>query len=92
MSAAEFGKVQKWKGGGPNEPSLTDRQAAVLGLIKSFIAANGYAPTIRELAKLTGIGSTNGVTDHLKALERKGFITHNPKQSRTLRVCKEVAA
>jgi repressor LexA len=36
--------------------------------------------------ELSGIGSTNGVTDHLKALERKGYIQRERLVSRGLRV------
>jgi repressor LexA len=48
--------------------------------------ARGMAPTIRELADLLGLRSTNGVTDHIKWLEKKGFIERVPRISRGLRV------
>ena len=53
-------------------PKLTDRQRAVLGFIESQIRQLGYPPTIREIGRHLGMRSTNGVNDHLKALERKG--------------------
>lgn len=31
-------------------------------------------PTMREIGKVMCIRSTNGVADHLRALERKGYI------------------
>lgn len=67
-------------------PKLTDRQAEVLGHIKRLIEANGYAPTIRELATCLGITSTNGVETHLVELERKGLITRTPGRSRSLKL------
>jgi len=66
--------------------ALTDRQKAVLTFIESEILQHGYPPTIREIGKQLGIRSTNGVNDHLKALEKKGYIKREGQKSRTLRV------
>jgi len=71
-----------------DESSLTDRQREVLALIASEIERNGYPPTIRELGARLGIRSTNGVTDHIKALERKGFLSREDKKSRSLKLAK----
>ena len=64
---------------------LTDRQATVLRVIAKHIDDVGYPPTIRELGDALGISSTNGVNDHLKALERKGYLTREDSKSRTMR-------
>lgn len=64
---------------------LTDRQRAVLDFISTQIDARGYPPTLREIGNHLGIRSTNGVNDHLRALERKGFLTREDMKSRTLR-------
>ena len=63
---------------------LSPRQAMVLEYIESSITERGYPPTIREIAKHMGIRSTNGVTDHLKALERKGLINRDQARSRAI--------
>jgi repressor LexA len=63
---------------------LTDRQLAVLRFIAGQIEECGYPPTIREIGEALDIRSTNGVNDHLKALERKGFLTRDPVKSRAL--------
>jgi repressor LexA len=63
---------------------LTDRQLEVLRFIARQIADAGYPPTIREIGEALDIRSTNGVNDHLKALERKGFLTRDPVKSRAL--------
>ncbi len=55
----------------PREP-LTERQEAILRFIARQAEKQGYPPTIREIGEQFGIRSTNGVNDHLKALERKG--------------------
>ena len=54
---------------------LTARQTAVLEYIAESIEARGYPPTLREIGNHLGIRSTNGVNDHLRALERKGYLT-----------------
>ena len=63
---------------------LTDRQLEVLRFIAREIDERGYPPTIREIGEALDIRSTNGVNDHLKALERKGFLTRDPVKSRAL--------
>jgi len=65
---------------------LTDRQRAVLDYIETSIHARGYPPTLREIGNHLGIRSTNGVNDHLRALERKGYLTREDMKSRTLRL------
>jgi repressor LexA len=63
---------------------LTDRQLEVLRFIAHQIDDAGYPPTIREIGEALEIRSTNGVNDHLKALERKGYLTRDPVKSRAL--------
>jgi repressor LexA len=63
---------------------LTDRQLEVLRFIAQQIEECGYPPTIREIGEALDIRSTNGVNDHLKALERKGYLTRDPVKSRAL--------
>lgn len=63
---------------------LTDRQLEVLRFIVHQIEELGYPPTIREIGEALDIRSTNGVNDHLKALERKGYLARDPVKSRAL--------
>ncbi|QDT26874.1 LexA family protein [Gimesia panareensis] len=51
---------------------LTVKQQAILSFIRVYRARAGAAPTVREIGAAFGIRSTNGVVDHLKALEHKG--------------------
>ncbi|MBI2843290.1 MAG: transcriptional repressor LexA [Armatimonadetes bacterium] len=53
---------------------LTARQREVLELIIKHIAERGFPPSIRELGAALKISSLRGVTVHLDALERKGWI------------------
>lgn len=64
---------------------LTVKQQQVLDFIRQSIRERGYPPTLREIGSHFGIGSTNGVNDHLKALESKGYLTREDMKSRSLR-------
>ncbi len=64
---------------------LTARQEQVLRFIRQSIIDRGYPPTLREIGAHMGIKSTNGVNDHLRALERKGYLTREDMKSRALR-------
>lgn len=64
---------------------LTARQQQVLEYIRKSIAQRGYPPTLREIGAYMGIRSTNGVNDHLRALERKGYLTREDMKSRAIR-------
>ncbi len=65
--------------------ALTDRQQLVLDFIRASIVERGYPPTLREIGTQLGIRSTNGVNDHLRALERKGHLCRDELKSRALR-------
>src|SRR5450755_3974402 len=64
---------------------LTERQQMVLDFIRESITDRGYPPTLREIGARMGIRSTNGVNDHLRALERKGYLKREDMKSRALR-------
>lgn len=63
---------------------LTERQREILTFIVKETETRGFPPTIREIGEHMDIRSTNGVNDHLKALERKGYLTRGEQQSRSL--------
>lgn len=64
--------------------TLTDRQKEVLRFIAVTTEQRGFPPTIREIGEEFSIRSTNGVNDHLKALERKGYLSRGEQKSRAL--------
>ncbi len=64
---------------------LTARQREALDYITYCLDERGYPPTLREIGEHMGIRSTNGVNDHLKALERKGYLIREELKSRALR-------
>ena len=53
---------------------LTARQAQVLEAIIGHIEDHHAPPTLSWLCEAVGIRSTNGMSDHVRALERKGYI------------------
>jgi repressor LexA len=60
-----------------NEP-LSPRQKDVLDLIERSIAERGYPPTRPEISAALGATSPNAAEQHLRALERKGYIAILP--------------
>ncbi len=62
-------------------PALTDRQKEIYDFLLSTIREKGYAPSIPEIGRKFKIASTNGVSDHLKALEKKGYIRRVGKRA-----------
>lgn len=58
---------------------LTKRQRDILDYIIDCVRDRGMPPTIAEIGEEFGITSTNGVNDHLVALEKKGFIERSSK-------------
>ena len=62
-------------------PSLTSRQKEIYDYLLKTIREKGYAPSIPEIGSQFKIASTNGVADHLKALEKKGYIRRVGKRA-----------
>jgi len=56
---------------------LTKRQEEILDFILNYVETEGYPPSIREIGQNFEIGSLRGVTVHLDALERKGYISRS---------------
>ena len=56
---------------------ITPRQQEVLDFIIQSIEEQGFPPTLREIAKRFGFTSTRAASDHLMALERKGWINRS---------------
>jgi repressor LexA len=68
---------------------LTKRQEQTLDFIRKSILERGYPPTLREIGEYMGIRSTNGVNDHLRALERKGYLRREDMKSRALKLMED---
>jgi repressor LexA len=57
----------------------------ILQYVLEYVQREGFPPSIREIGRDFSIGSLRGVTVHLDALERKGFITRS-NTPRSIRV------
>lgn len=68
---------------------LTDKQRAVLGVIRDHSQAHGYPPTVREIGHALGLASSSTVHSHLAALERAGYLVKDPAKPRALRLAGE---
>jgi repressor LexA len=65
--------------------AITSRQSEVLDYIKAFIAEHHFPPTMREISDNFSI-SAKGAYDHVKALEKKGYLRIDSNRSRTIEV------
>jgi len=62
---------------------LTDKQDAIFEFIKGSIRDSGFPPTVREIGEKFGI-TVKGAYDHIKAIEKKGFIKTEQNKSRAI--------
>jgi repressor LexA len=67
---------------------LTTRQQEIFNFVKTFIKEQGYPPSIREIGQQFNI-YPRAVFDHLKALERKGYLKRKGSVSRGLEILVE---
>ncbi len=61
---------------------LTSKQREILNFLDIAVKSDGYWPSIREIQEFFGFKSTNAVVGHLRALERKGYISRAPGHAR----------
>ena len=54
---------------------LTSRQREILELIKSHLKDKGFPPTRADISRTLGFKSHNAAEQHLRAIEKKGFIS-----------------
>ncbi|QIB49481.1 LexA family protein [Streptomyces aureoverticillatus] len=54
--------------------TLTDRQARIVRGAREWVAAYGEAPTMRELARVSGLNSTSSVHYQLERLREQGIL------------------
>ena len=68
-----------------SEKAPTERQSAILEVIRTFTSEHGYPPSVREIGELVGLSSSSTIHAHLKTLERRGFISRDPSKPRAMR-------
>ena len=67
---------------------LTDKQQLILNFIKEEIKNSGFPPTVREIGDKFEI-TVKGAYDHMKAIEKKGFIKTEHNKSRAIVIIDE---
>lgn len=72
-------------GGDRVSPAVTDRRTVVLATIAASIDVNGYPPTIRELAAMTG-RNKDTIRVHLQWLVDAGYLERTPGIPRGMRL------
>jgi repressor LexA len=66
------------------DPRLTERQQEVLGFIQEFSETHGVPPTVREIGGRFHV-TPRAAFDHLRALERKGYLRRRSTEGRSSR-------
>jgi len=70
--------------------NLTRRQHDIVEFIRNYVAAEGYAPTMQEIADHLGV-SRPTVFEHIEALQAKGALTREALRSRAIELTPELA-
>lgn len=64
----------------------------MLDVIRDAVRAQGYPPSVREIATAVGLSSPASVQNHLTALEGKGYIRRGHSKRRALEVLSRVGS
>ena len=67
-------------------PLLSPRQQQILRLISQFMKRHGLPPTRADLARALRLRNRQGIDQHLRALERKGYLRLEPGIARGIRL------
>ncbi|HIC90980.1 MAG TPA: transcriptional repressor LexA [Syntrophaceae bacterium] len=65
---------------------LSTRQEEILKFLAHYQAEHGFPPTAREIAGHFGFKSHKAAVDHVKALERKGYLQLHKGKSRGMEI------
>ena len=68
---------------------LTKKQKLVLDYIKGYQKKNGYASSLEEMQQHFGLASVSTAHFHIKQLQKKGLLTKEENQARTISAMKE---
>jgi repressor LexA len=64
--------------------ALTRRQREVLDVIRNFIEARGYSPSLEEIGTALGLSSVATVHKHVSLLVEKGYVQRAWNQNRSI--------
>ncbi|MBI4553320.1 MAG: transcriptional repressor LexA [Candidatus Latescibacteria bacterium] len=65
--------------------ALTGKQQRVFDFIRQQVNRMGFPPSVREIASTFQI-STRAAYDHLRAIEKKGFVRRDPMKPRAIEI------
>lgn len=65
---------------------LTKKQSEILDYVVEYLRDHEYSPSYREIADHFGMASTATVHEHIKNLERKGYLTGDSDGPRSIGV------
>ena len=65
---------------------MMPKQKQVLDFCTSYIASQGIAPTLAEIAKYMRVKSQNGIIKKLDWLEGNGYITRKKRTPRSIEI------
>ncbi len=83
MMSSTSGDTQVHRPGGPGPGrELTPRQRDVLYAIEGFRQEHHYAPSVRDIGRVVGLGPSS-VQHHLTVLRQKGWLSGSTGQART---------
>ena len=68
---------------------LTKKQKLVLDFVKEHQKKRGYSPSLEEIQKHFKLASVSTAHFHIKQLQKKGLLTKEEKQPRTISAMKE---
>lgn len=63
---------------------LSERQIAILDMIRETTERRGYPPSVREIGESVGLTSPSSVAHQLKNLQRAGYLRIDPNRPRAL--------
>lgn len=78
-NAAEVARTRRRK-------NLSPKQLAILEVIQTSIATQGYPPSMREIGDAVGLKSLSSVTHQLGQLELSGYLRRDPGKTRAMEV------
>lgn len=61
-----------------------DTRSRIVEYLRLYVSANGYAPSMREIADACKIGSTSSVDYHLNKLHKDGVIRRDRRKNRAI--------
>lgn len=64
---------------------MTDKQQRVFDFIRQQVNRIGFPPSVREIAQMFNV-STRAAYDHLRAIEKKGYIRRDPMKPRAIEI------